>query len=98
MLKSFQMVVQKEEFTIDQPHNFIIDVGGHIGSETRGVRHVAINDVCFSQYLCCGHSILMEAAGFILEAFNDCQLTVSKATISDNSKDKIKVQYGKLIL
>ena len=40
---------------------------------------------------------LMEAAGFILEAFTDCQLTVITAMVNDNNKDMIKVQNGKSI-
>ncbi len=40
----------------------------------------------------------MEAAGFIREAFRDCQLTVITAIVSDNNKDMIKVQNGNSIL
>jgi hypothetical protein len=40
----------------------------------------------------------MEAAGFILEAFMDCQLTVITAMVNDSSKDMIKVQKGNSIL
>ena len=40
----------------------------------------------------------MEAAGFILEALMDCQLTVITAMVIDNNKDMINVQKGNSIL
>ena len=40
----------------------------------------------------------MEAAGFILEALMDCQLTVITAIVNDNNKDMINVQKGNSIL
>ena len=40
----------------------------------------------------------MEVAGFIRDAFMDCQLTVNNANAIDTSKDMIKVQNGNSIL
>lgn len=86
------MVLQEKEFTIDHPDHFIIDLSRKARGEIQDFRRMSVNYVFVSKYLGLAHSILMEAAGFILEALIDCQLTVIIATISDNTKDRTKVQ------
>lgn len=92
------MVLQEKELSVNHPDHFVKHFCRKTGGEIPDFGRMPVNHVNVSQYIGLAHSILMEAAGFIREALIDCQLTVIIATMSDNSKDRTKVQYGKLIL
>jgi len=92
------VIFQEKEFASLDPDYFIIDIGRKVRLISRDVGRYSINNVFLSKYLFCCHSAFMEAAGFIMETFKDCQLTVITAMVNDSTKDRIKVQKGNSIL